>query len=91
MSIDRSNIDQAIAARIAEDPQFRGDLLSDPRTALASLAGLQIPESVRVNIHEESPTDIHLVIAADSALSDSDLELVAGGYNWTTPNHACGD
>ncbi len=91
MSIDRTTIDQAIADRIAEDPQFRAALLSDPRSALESLAGQQVPDSVRVTIHEESPTDIHLVIPASSALSDSDLELVAGGYNWTTPNHACAD
>jgi hypothetical protein len=91
MSIDRTTIGQAIADRIAEDPKFRAALLSDPRSALESLAGLQVPDSVRVTIHEESPTDIHLVIPASSALSDSDLELVAGGYNWTTPNHACAD
>lgn len=91
MSIDRSNIDQAIADRIAEDSQFREALISDPRSALASLAGVQIPESIRVSVHEESPTDIHLVIAAESSLSDQDLELVAGGNDWTTPNHACGN
>ena len=91
MSIDRSNIDQAIADRMAEDSQFRAALMSDPRLALASLTGREIPDSVRVSVHEESPTDIHLVIAANSALGDQDLELVSGGYNWTTPNHACDD
>ena len=89
MNIDRSNIDQAVANRIAEDPQFRAALMSDPRSALASLAGLQIPESVRVTVHEESPADIHLVIAANSALSDQDLELVAGGIDWYPDNHSC--
>ena len=52
MSIDGSNIDQAIADRIAEDSQFREALISDPRSALASLAGVQIPESIRLSVHE---------------------------------------
>ena len=53
MSIDRSNIDQAIANRIAEDSQFRAALMSDPRLALASLTGREIPDSVRVSVHED--------------------------------------
>jgi hypothetical protein len=89
MSISRENIDQAIAERLASDPAFRAALLSDPHSALAALSGAQIPESVRVTVHEESPADIHLVIAASSTLSDTDLELVSGGYDWYPDNHSC--
>ncbi len=89
MSIDRTNVNQAIDDRIAADPAFRAALLSDPHAALAALAGMNIPESVRITVHEESPADIHLVIAANSALSDQDLELVAGGVNWY-PNNTGG-
>jgi hypothetical protein len=89
MSLTRTTIDAAIADRIAADPAFRAALLSDPHAALAALAGMNIPESVRITVHEESPADIHLVIAANSALSDQDLELVAGGVNWY-PNNTGG-
>ena len=82
MSYTRSSIDQAIADRIAEDPGFRAALMSDPKAALAALTGTQIPEGIRVTVHEESPTDIHLVMPGDDALSDSDLELVSGGVSW---------
>jgi hypothetical protein len=87
MSLTRATIDQAIADRIESDPAFRAALLDDPRAALAALTGTEIPETVRINVHEESPADIHLVIAAPSALADSDLELVAGA-GWSTGN-AC--
>ena len=86
MSISRENIDQAIAERLASDPAFRAALLSDPHSALAALSGTQIPESVRVTVHEESPADIHLVIAAGPALSDADLEMVSGGIDWYPDN-----
>jgi hypothetical protein len=86
MSIDRSNIDQAIADRLASDPEFRAALLTDPHAALAALSGSPIPESVRITVHEESPADIHLVIASGPALSDADLEMVSGGFDWYPDN-----
>lgn len=82
MSINRSNINEAIVERIASDPGFRNELTNDPRGALASLAGVTIPESVQITIHEESPADIHLVISAETSLTEDDLELVAGGGVW---------
>jgi hypothetical protein len=87
MSHTRSSIDQAIADRIAEDSGFRAALMSDPKAALAALTGTEIPDSIRITVHEESPADIHLVIPAASALADSDLELVAGA-GWGLGN-AC--
>ena len=87
MSMTRATIDATIADRIASDPAFREALLNDPRSALAALTGTEIPESIRITVHEESPADIHLVIAAQSALADSDLELVAGA-GWGLGN-AC--
>ena len=88
MSLTRATIDAAIADRIAADPAFRAELQSDPHAALASLSGINIPENVRITIHEESPADIHLVIPANQIVNDEDLELVAGGGNW---NITCGE
>jgi hypothetical protein len=87
MSITRATINEVIAKELESDPGFRSALLSDPRGALTALTGTEIPETVRITVHEESPADIHLVIAAQSALADSDLELVAGA-GWSTGN-AC--
>jgi len=82
MSIDRTSIDQAIADRIAAQPDFRSALVNDPRAALSDLVGMPIPEHIRITVHEESMSDIHLVISSDARLSETDLELVAGGVNW---------
>ena len=89
MNLDRTNIDQAIADRIAADPEFRSALLNDPRAALSDLANTPIPESIRITVHEESMSDIHLVIPSDANLSESDLELVAGGASWHGLNYNC--
>jgi len=74
----RSEVEAIIAERIAADPAFRDTLLADPRAVLSEVVGFDIPESVQVVLHEESLTQIHLTIPASEALSDDDLELVAG-------------
>ena len=50
---------------------------------------MSIPDSIRITVHQESPTDIHLVVPADSTLSETDLELVSGGIDWYSDNHSC--
>ena len=74
----RSEVEAIIAERISADPNFRDTLLADPRAALSEVIGLDIPDIVQVVLHEESLTQIHHTIPASEALSDADLELVAG-------------
>ena len=53
---------------------------------------MPLPEMVKVSVHEESLTDIHLVIPAarsGGALAEEDLELVAGGSCWGNCAGAC--
>jgi hypothetical protein len=50
---------------------------------LCEVIGFDIPETVQVVLHEESLTQIHLTIPSIDALSDADLELVAGGVYWS--------
>lgn len=81
MNPTRASVDVLIAERITADPRFRDTLLADPRTALATLTGIEIPDAVTVTVHEESPADIHLVLPSANGLSDADLELVGGGWD----------
>ena len=74
----RSEVEAIIAERIAADPGFRDTLLADPRAVLSEVIGFDIPDTVQVELHEESLTQIHLTIPASENLSDADLELVAG-------------
>lgn len=81
----RAEVDAAVRQRLASDPDFRSQLLADPRSALSSLLGVGIPESVAVDVHEESLAHVHLVIPAgdgDGEISEDELEMVAGGVCW---------
>jgi len=79
----RPEVEALIAERIAADPGFREALLADPRAVLSEAIGFDIPDTVHVELHEESLTQIHLTIPSVEALSDDDLELVAGGVCWS--------
>jgi hypothetical protein len=87
----RPEVEAIIAERIAADPAFRDILLADPRTVLSEVIGFDIPDTVKVVLHEESLTQIHLTIPSTEALSEADLELVAGGVCWsdTCQPHPC--
>ena len=54
---------------------------------------MPLPEMVKVSVHEESLTDVHLVIPAGRSggeFADADLELVAGGGTcWENGAAAC--
>ena len=81
--LTRSEVEALIAERIAADPAFRDAMLADPRGVIAEVIGFDIPDNIQVILHEESLTQIHLTIPSSEDLSDTDLELVAGGMCWS--------
>ena len=65
--------------KAATDADFRARLLSDPKAALAQELSVTIPDSLIVEVHEESGATAHLVLPPHSKLSEGDLQAVAGG------------
>ena len=83
----RSEVEAIIAERIAADPGFREALLANPQAVLSEVIGLDIPDDVQIVLHEESLTQIHLVMPAAEALTDDDLELITGGGDGNRRGH----
>jgi hypothetical protein len=78
-----------IINRATRDPQFRQDLLQDPKRTVEGELGVQIPAGIEIRVVEESPSTLYLVlppstIAPGQALSDQELEQVAGGWTGIT-------
>jgi hypothetical protein len=81
--LSRGQAERRVQERAASDPDFRAELKANPRAALESELGVPIPEQVSVQVHEESFSELHLVLPpSEEELSDADLEMVSGGVCW---------
>jgi hypothetical protein len=83
---------QAVLARATVDPEFRKQLLVDPRREILERFGVSIPSSFNVKfIEKDKGVDALIVLPdlrrPDGELSDGDLEAVSGGGSEPTdPN-----
>jgi len=80
---------QELLGRAAEDDAFRTRLIEDPKSAIKEALNVDLPDTVTVQVHEDSALSAHLVLPPSSALSDQDLEAIAAGhteedYGWYT-------
>ena len=66
--------------KAAEDEGFRARLLNDPKPAVQEALGVRIPDSVSIQVHEDSGDTAHLVLPPDSSLSETELQMVVGGF-----------
>jgi hypothetical protein len=81
----RDEIEAQIVARAWSDETFRERLKAEPRAALAELTGLTVPESIEIEVLEETPEKAYLVIPLNRvAIADEQLD-VAGGDPYTNP------
>ena len=81
-----------IQERAEEDQAFRAELLKDPKSAMFEAFGIQLPDSLEVEVHEmhETTSDDgaavgHIVLPPSSRLSDEDMRGIAGAgwvWNW---------
>ena len=74
-----------ILTKAAEDGEFRTRLIADPRAAISAETGVTIAEGFNVVVHEDSGTTAHLVLPPSPALTEADLEMVAGGHHCGSP------
>lgn len=74
-----------IITRAMKDEAFRQQLLSNPRKAIESEPGVSLPANLMIQVHEDTPTTIHLVLPMRPSpgeaqeLSDAELTTIVGG------------
>jgi hypothetical protein len=67
----RSELEAQIVARAWADEGFRERLRADPHAALAEETGVSVPESIEIEVLEETPEKGYLVIPLNrAAISD---------------------
>src|SRR5947209_3030079 len=66
---------QELLKRSADDPAFRHDVLADPKSAIKEAFGVDLPADFTIHIHEETPTDFHVVLPMLPPSRDSAVTL----------------
>ncbi len=75
-----------IIARAWSDPDFKAQLLNDPKATLVGY-GIDLPAGLDLKIVENTADTMHIVLPAEPSqagdLSDDDLQNLAGGKQKT--------
>jgi hypothetical protein len=90
----RKRLEAQLIDRAMKDELFREELVRDPKGVFARELGITVPEHINVEVVEERPTTVYLVLpptpaSAGAELSDQELEAVAGG-GWSEDTGECG-
>ena len=58
----RKDLEAEIIAKAWEDEQFRQELLSNPKEAIAKTLGAKLAENLEIKVVQETPNNLYLVL-----------------------------
>jgi hypothetical protein len=65
MPSERAGLERRIVERAQNDPEYRARLIAAPREAVAEELGLELPESLGIEVVEERPDRLTIVLPVD--------------------------
>ena len=82
-ALTKYDLETALIEKCWREPEFRKQVVDDPKRTIEQALGQKLPEQVRIFVHPEDANTLHFAIPPAPAnlteLSDEDLEKVAGG------------
>ena len=66
----RQQLEVHLMRRAHADPEFREQLLKNPKTVIENEIGLTFPEGLTVAVHEERLNQLHVVLPVDLVFND---------------------
>ena len=72
-----------LIAKASEDAAFRAQLLADPKGTIKNEFGVDVPEFVNLQVHENDPNAFHIVLPPSGTfeLDEQRLEAIAAGLS----------
>ncbi len=71
-------VSAVVAQRCYEDEEFRQKLMRDPQGALEEFMGRKLPDTLEVEVRENTPSTWHIPVSSDT-FSDEELEQISAG------------
>jgi hypothetical protein len=82
-SMTKRDLEVALIEKCWKDPEFKKQVLADPKGMLERHIGKKLPGDLKIFVHEENAEALHFSLPPTptnaTELSDEDLEKVAGG------------
>jgi Nitrile hydratase, alpha chain len=82
-SMTKRDLEVALVEKCWKDPEFKKQILADPKGMLERHIGKKLPGDLKIFVHEETAEALHFSLPPSptnaTELSDEDLEKVAGG------------
>ena len=75
----QAEMQSKLITKAQTEPEFRSQLLADPKAAIEGLIGSQIPEAINIQVHEDNATSFHLVLPPNGKLTEDELATVFAG------------
>ncbi len=82
MMVTAEEIRQKIVDKAGEDTHFRAAFVADPKAVISREFGVEIPDSMRVHVHQIDMENAHIALPPVPELDEEQLENVAGGAAW---------
>jgi hypothetical protein len=74
--LSRKDVERFLAERASLDEEFRAELLANPKAIIAREFGLgEMPQALVINVVEETPDEIYIVLPADPLQSGAVLDV----------------
>ena len=77
----QAELQDKLIAKAQAEPEFRSQLVADPKATIEGLSGLELPAAINIEVHEDSAMSFHLVLPPSGQLTEDELATVFAG-NW---------
>ena len=75
----QAEMQNKLIAKAQAEPEFRSQLVADPKATIEGLIGSELPEAISLQVHEDSATSFHLVLPPNGKLTEEELATVFAG------------
>ena len=76
-----SDFEKKVLEKASSDEDFRQRLLIDPAKVIEHELGIRLPQGIRLRVHQDTYTDLHLVLPPTNKFSEAEIEEAKQGMH----------